>query len=908
MSEDLPSINDFIEDRSNLPSLNESVESDLPSYKDFIENKGDDIVVNMDGGVGGSWNVQEEVQTIEDADGNSFAEVKDIIPPFPELIRMINDVRKDIPDIPEIKSYDEELYQLTCLIEELRKDIPEIPEFPEVRYYDEEIQELKESIPTVPEVKYYDADIQELKEGLQEVKERDIPDFRWISKSFTVIDEDFESVNDSIATLKGKLSQDVTDIVESIEVAKFESKVDSQRIDSRVDTAEESIDTSKRELTEKINEVKDKIYEQLRDSSLEIWKLNKQHKDEDKKLREETLNQYNSLKENLQSTIDGVVKKTDRDYIEVNEYFKSLKKEVSNLPKVKYYDEDIKKVNQSVDKVRNLVEVLENKLNKKIAGLKESILVVPPTDNNSDPLTPLDQNFATLDDLSSHYRLFLNRIQQQLATLGGGGIEDAPKTGGPYARRNQAWETISSSSEASKLVLDVRNNNIGYALTIGTPVNELSYNSGLDIFNVREARASEPETMPAKGVVSTDIANNTNGQVIVYGELEGVNTQAFDVGDELFVAPGGGLTNVRPTDPAHLVQKIAVVLRKSTANGIILVYGAGRTNDVPNSFSIEGNISAGIITARSKLHVGVDTGFFAEDLVVNGDARITGILTVGESSVTIDGKDDKIIIGGGTTITEGGNAEFVGVVTATTVSIANTFTYPEYITGGMVPRAIKSQGGYDRTSGFSDYQTGTEASQDPADYIEYTQDLADSNTWMRLGITTTANQARDNQWWGETNPNYDNTKGLFGGLTAPAGVSSFFAFSENTAFNNAVTTGSLKYTQALGSFSLKDCQVGDLVLARFDFNVMPMVTNTTLEVALIYSNRDANDDITFTFPLTITPFTYGSGTVGKGYLLRPTITAYMANQQDVNSRSLVAIKADNPILVNPIGVLFTIQR
>ena len=82
---------------------------------------------------------------------------------------------------------------------------------------------------------------------------------------------------------------------------------------------------------------------------------------------------------------------------------------------------------------------------------------------------------------------------------------------------------------------------------------------------------------------------------------------------------------------------------------------------------------------------------------------------------------------------------------------------------------------------------------------------------------------------------------------------------------------------------------------------MPMVTNTTaLEVALIYANRDENDAITFTFPLTITPFFYGSGSVGKGFLLRPTITAYMANQQDVNSRSLVAIKADNPILVNPI--------
>ena len=226
----------------------------------------------------------------------------------------------------------------------------------------------------------------------------------------------------------------------------------------------------------------------------------------------------------------------------------------------------------------------------------------------------------------------------------------------------------------------------------------------------------------------------------------------------------------------------------------------------------------------------------------------------------------------------------------------------------MVPRAIKSQGGYDRTSGFVDYQTGTEASQDPADYIEYTQELATTETWYRFGMTTAANQARDNQWWGETNPNYDNTKGLFGGLTAPAGVNHFFDFSENTAFNNAQTTGSLKYTQALGSFSLKDCQVGDLVLARFDFNIMPMVTNTTVQVALIYANRDENDNITFTFPLTITPFFYGSGSVGQGFLLRPTITAYMANQQDVNSRSLVAIKADNPILVNPIGVLFTIQR
>ena len=400
--------------------------------------------------------------------------------------------------------------------------------------------------------------------------------------------------------------------------------------------------------------------------------------------------------------------------------------------------------------------------------IDQSIKILDEITEETDPLN--DTKFATFDDLKQHYQLFLDRISVQLSSLGGGGIEDAPKTGGPYARRNQAWEVISSSGGSSVWEVD-------------------------------------------------SVGINTTKNV-------GIGTTAKD-------------------------------------------------------------------------------GY---SLYVEGDARITGILTVGRSSVTIDGIDDKIIIGSGTTITEGGNAEYVGVITARNVSIGNTFTYPEYITGGMVPRAIKSQGGYDRSSAFVDYQTGTEASQDPADYIEYTQELANSGTWYRFGMSTAGNQARDNQWWGETNPNYDNTKGLFGGLTDPAGVDHFFDFSENTAFNNAQTTGSLKYTQALGSFSLKECQVGDLVLARFDLNVMPMVTNTTVEIALIYANRDANDTITYTFPLTITPFTYGSGTVGRGYLIRPTITAYMANQQDVNSRSLLAIKADNPILVNPIGVLFTIQR
>jgi hypothetical protein len=39
----------------------------------------------------------------------------------------------------------------------------------------------------------------------------------------------------------------------------------------------------------------------------------------------------------------------------------------------------------------------------------------------NDPLRPLDQNFVTFKQMNDHYSLFLNRIQQQMASIGGGG-------------------------------------------------------------------------------------------------------------------------------------------------------------------------------------------------------------------------------------------------------------------------------------------------------------------------------------------------------------------------------------------------------------------------------------------------------------------------------------------------------
>ena len=136
-----------------------------------------------------------------------------------------------------------------------------------------------------------------------------------------------------------------------------------------------------------------------------------------------------------------------------------------------------------------------------------------------------------------------------------------------------------------------------------------------------------------------------------------------------------------------------------------------------------------------------------------------------------------------------------------------------------------------------------------------------------------------------------------------------FDFSA-ASFNDAVEDGlaSLQYTAADGSFDFTDCKPGDLALIRFDFNVTPQIANTTMEVALIWQTRAADGTPTFTFPLTGNPIFLGAGSVAQTFLARPLLSAYFASDEDVNARALLAIRADNPIQIQPLTTLVTIQR
>ena len=438
MSNDqLPSINDFTEDLSELPSADEFIKEDLPSVEEFVEKEEEDIVE----------------ETIEEP-----VEAEDLT----EVIRLINDVRRDIPNIPEIKYYDEELEKLSAYVEQIKESIPKIPEIkeydneveaiceqidlvkeeikdlPEPKYYDEQIKDIEhkldltnQNIDELPEPKYYEQEIEAICEQIDKVKAdiptfpkwvnevNEVPDFTWIGKTFSVIDDDFIKVNDHILDLKTKFDSDIDTLSESLDTKDFERRGEVNKI------------------REDLKETKDKIYEELKETAIKIWEHKDQFKDDDRRLKKSILSKLNEAKQKIEQQITESYNKNYESNKTLKAYFEGLKEEIASLPEPKYYDNPIKDLKEglsNLDKKREEQGLNITELYRIVEELKETqskyasdtdpgrpIGPDPKLKQGKDPLTATDQNFATLKDLASNYRLFVNRVEQQLYTIGGGG-------------------------------------------------------------------------------------------------------------------------------------------------------------------------------------------------------------------------------------------------------------------------------------------------------------------------------------------------------------------------------------------------------------------------------------------------------------------------------------------------------
>ena len=123
----------------------------------------------------------------------------------------------------------------------------------------------------------------------------------------------------------------------------------------------------------------------------------------------------------IEETLKETISKNQSYLNKQNKNFENIKNDILSLSEELNLDE-IKNKKDSLDKKINYLENLITDFKKeKKKVLSEGLLNEPPSTKNKDPLTPLDQKFVTFDQLSEHYQLFINRIQQQISTLGGGG-------------------------------------------------------------------------------------------------------------------------------------------------------------------------------------------------------------------------------------------------------------------------------------------------------------------------------------------------------------------------------------------------------------------------------------------------------------------------------------------------------
>lgn len=157
----------------------------------------------------------------------------------------------------------------------------------------------------------------------------------------------------------------------------------------------------------------------------------------------------------------------------------------------------------------------------------------------------------------------------------------------------------------------------GGELQKGTPVHAVLDGTSGNIVPVIAADASTPSAMPCNLVLNETIADEAEGQALLIGYIQGVDTSSFSVGDVVYVAAGGGFTNIKPTG-TNLIQNLGIVVKSHASNGSGIVYGAGRSNDVPNLPTGKFFIGSATNTLESAYTLPTSDGLKGQALVTNG--------------------------------------------------------------------------------------------------------------------------------------------------------------------------------------------------------------------------------------------------------------------------------------------------
>ena len=127
--------------------------------------------------------------------------------------------------------------------------------------------------------------------------------------------------------------------------------------------------------------------------------------------------------------------------------------------------------------------------------------------------------------------------------------------------------------------------------------------------------------------------------------------------------PFVGIGTTNATSKLHVVGNVSATAYYGDGSNLTGFAGSG-SQTLNTTLGLGNTSSRGMSVGVSTFNT-VTVGGATTALVVIGDARITGILTIGTASLTLDGTNNTIKFGSGTTISESGGATYAGIITAT---------------------------------------------------------------------------------------------------------------------------------------------------------------------------------------------------------------------------------------------------
>ena len=182
-------------------------------------------------------------------------------------------------------------------------------------------------------------------------------------------------------------------------------------------------------------------------------------------------------------------------------------------------------------------------------------------------------------------------------------------------------------------------NGTGSPITKGTPLYAIGTQG--NYWSVAPADASDINKLPVIAIAGEEILDGQEGVALIKGHIKQVNTEGFADGDEVYLAVGGGYTNVKPKGNNIYAQRLGTVIKGGSTNGSgIINLGEPFEGLSPNKIFIGGADSViTTINLQDSLNSRMVTDF----------SNVTGTLSVangGTGATTLSA--NKVLVGNGT--------------------------------------------------------------------------------------------------------------------------------------------------------------------------------------------------------------------------------------------------------------------